>query len=125
MNQFRTLEKKIYEMLNTPEEDRFWNASIDDLKKNINKIENNEEKQFIKVYLDVLIDKSQKKNKENSYIGQTIINILGDCGIDTQETSNKLREEMVIPPFTFDFLTRQTLSEQVNLFKLGSNQIQC
>lgn len=113
MKQFRYFENCLYTALELAEEDRFWNGAIVDLKKMIKKIEDPQIKRDFFFQLEVLIHQSQKKLPESSKITSVIRNILNEIPIEFVEISAKIREELVIPPTNFDFLTRQTLTEQV------------
>jgi len=112
MKQFRLFETSLYEALELDEEDRFWNGSIDDLKKMIKDLSDPEIKREFAFKLDVLIHKSQKKLPETSKINNFIKAILSDLSTEIIEMGSKIKEELLIPPTSFDFLTKQTLTDQ-------------
>ena len=96
------------------EEDRYWNGSIDMLKKTIStNIKDSETKRELNFKLEVLIDKAQKKLPEVSFVNNLFKNILGDFPMEIVEIALKVREELVLPPVNFDFLTRQGLTDPV------------
>lgn len=120
MNQFLLFEKQLFQAIteqndNFGEEDHYWNGSIDLLKKNINtNLKDPESKREFLFKLEVLINKAQKKPTETSIVGQFIKSSLNDLPMDIVEMALKVREELVLPPVNFDFLTRQGLTDQVN-----------
>jgi hypothetical protein len=96
------------------EEDRYWNGSIDELKKTINsQISDPETKRELLFKVEVLVHRAQRKIPETSKVINTIKGILNEFPLEIVELANKIREELVIPPTNFDFLTRQTLTDQV------------
>ena len=113
MKQYQYYLNCLYTELELAEEDRFWNGSIDDLKKMIKQIKDPHIKQDFNFKLEVLIHQSQKKLPESSKITSYIRNILNELPNEFVEISAKIKEELVIPPSNFDFLTRQTLTDQV------------
>ena len=121
MKQFRIYESSLYNILDIPEEDQLWNGSIDDLKKMINQIMDYEIKREFSFKLEVLIHKSQKKLAETSKINNFIRGIMSDFPLEIMEMSYKIREELVIPPNNFDFLTRQGLTDQENIILILGN----
>jgi hypothetical protein len=122
MKQFLFFENQIFEAIksedeNFGDEDRFWNGSIDSLKKNIStNIKDSELKREFMFKLEVLIHKAQKKPAEASSVASFINNFLMDFPIEIVELALKVREELIIPPVNFDFLTRQGLTDQVKFY---------
>lgn len=119
MKQALHLENLVFEAIqaeNTDfgEEDRYWNGSIHELKKTINThIRDLEIKRELLFKVEVFVHRAQRKIPETSKVINTIKGIFNDFPMEIVELANKIREELVIPPTNFDFLTRQTLTEQV------------
>lgn len=122
MKQVLYLENLVYESIiaensDYGEEDRYWNGSIDELKKTINsKIRDTEVKRELLFKLEVLIHRAQRKIPETSKIINNIKGIFNDFPMEIVEISNKIKEELVIPPASFDYLTRQSLTDQVYFY---------
>ena len=89
----------------------FWNGSLDILKEKISSIENEENRLHYTNLLNCIIHKSRRKEPEDSNVYDFIKNIYLEVLENINETSNEIREEMLLPPFTFDLLTRQNLDE--------------
>ena len=94
------------------EEKKYWDGSIDSLKERINMIQDEEHKIGYNNKLNCILHISHKKGTEDSGVYNFIKNILLDELENINETSNKIREELVLPPYTFDLLTRQSLNEE-------------
>jgi hypothetical protein len=96
---------------NEIEEKKYWDSSIDTLKERINQITNEEHKKEYNDKLNCILHISHKKGVEDSYIYDFIKSIILNELDNINETSNKIREELVLPPYTFDLLTRRSLNE--------------
>ena len=93
------------------DEEKYWNTSIDVLKERINQIQNPEHKKEFDDKLNCILHISHKKGPEDSGVYNFIKNIILSELEEINETSNKIREELVIPPYTFDYFTRNSLDE--------------
>ena len=89
----------------------FWNGSLDILREKISSLENEESRLHYNNILNCIIHKSRRKEPEDSNVYDFIKNIYLEVLENINETSNEIREEMLLPPFTFDLLTRQNLDE--------------
>ena len=96
---------------NENEEKKFWNGSIDELKKRIELVENEEKKLDFKNKLNCILHLAHKKGPEDSTVYDFVKKIFLDELENINETSNKIREELSLPPYTFDLLTRQSLNQ--------------
>ena len=93
------------------EEKKFWNGSIDELKQRIELVKDEETKFDYKNKLNCIMHIAHKKGPEDSPVYDFVRNIFLDELENFNETSNKIREEMGMAPYTFDLLTRQSLTE--------------
>ena len=91
---------------------RFWNGSIDELKAKINTLEKEEDKTNFLNMLDIIIHQSRKKRPEDSDVYGYVKNLLLSQLENFNDISNEVKEEYQIPPYTFDLITRESLSEQ-------------
>ena len=115
-----TEEKKIelpkveefFEPKNANEEQKFWNGSIDEIKKRISLVKDEEKKLDFTNKLNCILHISRKKGPEESPVYDFVKNIFLSELENINETSNKIREELSMPPYTFDLLTRQSLNEE-------------
>ena len=96
---------------NADEKVKFWNGSLDELKEKIDKIENEESKLNYNNLFNCILHNSRKINPEDSKVYDFVKNIFLEELENFNETSNEIREEMQMPPYTFDLLTRQELNE--------------
>ena len=96
---------------NADEKIKFWNGSLDELKEKIDKIENEESKLNYNNLFNCILHNSRKINPEDSKVFDFVKNIFLEELENFNETSNEIREEMQMPPYTFDLLTRQELNE--------------
>ena len=96
---------------NADENTKFWNSSLDELKEKINKVENEENRLNYLNLFNCILHNSRKINPEDSKIFDFVKNIFLEELENFNETSNEIREEMQMPPYTFDLLTRQELNE--------------
>ena len=114
------IEKKEEEKKEEPEifmpndkidEQKYWDTSIDKLKERINQIQNPDHKKDYTDKLNCILHISHKKGPEDSGIYNFIKSILLSELDDFNETSNKIREELILPPYMFDLYTRNSLDE--------------
>ena len=96
---------------NADENIKFWNSSLDELKEKINKVENEENRLNYLNLFNCILHNSRKINPEDSKVFDFVKNIFLEELENFNETSNEIREEMQMPPYTFDLLTRQELNE--------------
>ena len=96
---------------NENEEKKFWNGSIDELKKRIDLVQDEEKKFDFKNKLNCILHIAHKKGPEDSTVYDFVKKIFLDELENINETSNKIREELSLPPYTFDLLTRQSLNQ--------------
>ena len=105
------VEEEYFIPKNEIEEKKYWNSSIDVLKERISQIQDEEHKKEYNDKLNCILHISHKKGVEDSCIYDFIKNIILDELENINETSNKIREELILPPYTFDLLTRKSLNE--------------
>ena len=96
---------------NENEEKKFWNGSIDELKQRIDMVNDEEKKIDFKNKLNCILHLAHRKGPEDSTVYDFVKSIFLDELENFNETSNKIREEMAMPPYTFDLLTRQSLNQ--------------
>ena len=96
---------------NENEEKKFWNGSIDELKKRIDLVQDEDKKFDFKNKLNCILHIAHKKGPEDSTVYDFVKKIFLDELENINETSNKIREELSLPPYTFDLLTRQSLNQ--------------
>ena len=105
------VEEEYFIPSNEIEEKKYWNGSIDILKERINQIQNEEHKKEYNDKLNCILHISHKTGTEDSGVYNFIKNIILDELENINETSNKIREELVLHPYIFDLLTRKSLNE--------------
>ncbi len=96
---------------NENQEKKFWNGSIDELKKRIELVSNEEKKNDFNNKLNCILHLAHKKGPEDSTVYDFVKKIFLDELENINDTSNKIREELALPPYTFDYLTRQSLNQ--------------
>ena len=96
---------------NENQEKKFWNGSIDELKKRIELVSDEEKKIDFNNKLNCILHLAHKKGPEDSTVYDFVKKIFLDELENINDTSNKIREEMALPPYTFDLLTRQSLNQ--------------
>ena len=106
------VEEEFFIPQNEIEEKKYWDGSIDSLKERINQIQDEEHKKDYNDKLNCILHISHKKGTEDSGVYNFIKNIILDESENINETSNKIREELVLPPYTFDLYTRRSLNEE-------------
>ena len=104
-------EEEFFMPKNDIEEKKYWNGSIDVIKNRINLIENQEHKENYLKEFNCMLHISHKKGTEESNVYNFVKNILLNELENINETSNKIREELFLPPYTFDLLTKKSLNE--------------
>jgi len=115
MKNFTEFVNQIYSFIGIPEEDkeaRFWNGSIKEIFNLLEKIEDEETKEKYQFKLSNLIHVSRKQYPADSVMFNCIKSFILDLAMEFPEVSNQLREEMALPPAQFDYLTRQSLTDQ-------------
>jgi hypothetical protein len=111
-----------------PKQDRFWNGSIEQVKQLITQLPDEELKYEYTCKLDILIHKARRwypdevvvpengipadQSKSLSPMTSRIRDLLVKLALDIPDICNSVREELVMPPLVFDYLTRQGLTEQ-------------
>ena len=103
---------EFFEPKNENEEKKFWNGSIDEIKQRISLVKDEEKKLEFTNKLNCILHIARKKGPEESPVYDFVKNIFLDELENINETSNKIREELSMPPYTFDYLTRQKLNEE-------------
>lgn len=112
MVESNTVLSQLHDILETPEENRFWNGSIDELKALANSIYDSEKQEEMLFKIETLIHLARRKSHNDSALVPYFRNKLLDLGLEFNEISNSIREEMLIPPYTFDMYTKQSLNEK-------------
>ena len=105
------LKNEFFIPKNENEEKKFWNGSIDELKQRIELVQDEEKKTDYKNKLNCIIHIAHKKGPEDSTVYDFVKKIFLDELENFNETSNKIREELAMPPYVFDLLTRQSLNK--------------
>jgi len=124
MKNFSEFVKQIYNMIGILEEDkdnRFWNGSIKEISNLIEKIEDEEIKEQANFKLSNIIHMSRKQYPADSVMFNHIKSLILDLAMEFPEVSTPLREELVLPPVQFDYLTKQSLTDQ-ELIKYNQDQ---
>ena len=111
-NEISPENNEFFEPKNENEEKKFWNGSIDELKKRIDLVKDNEKKFEFNNKLNCILHIARKKGPEESPVYDFIRNIFLEQLENINETSNKIREELLMPPYIFDKLTREKLNEE-------------
>ena len=104
-------ESEIFIPKDKIDEEKYWNTSIDVLKERIAKIQNPEHQKEFNDKLNCILHISHKKGPDDSGVYNFIKNIILSELEEINETSNKIREELVLPPYMFDIFTRNSLDE--------------
>ena len=104
-------ESEVFIPKDKNDELKYWDTSIDILKQRINQVHNEEHKKEYNDKLNCILHISHKKGPEDSGVYNYIKNILLSELEDINETSNKIREELFLPPYVFDLFTRMSLDE--------------
>lgn len=114
MKNFKEFKNQINTQLGIPEQDlesRYWNGSIQTIRNLINKIPDELIKEESLFKLNNLIHLSRKPYPQDSIMYKYIKNLINEITFEFPDVSTSLREELVLPPSNFDYLTKQSLSE--------------
>jgi len=112
-----------FEPKNENEQKKFWNGSIDELKQRISQVTSEEKKFDFTNKLNCILHIARKKGPEESPVYDYIKNIFLDQLENINDISNKIREELSLPPYTFDLLTREKLKSNEEDLKLYDAEI--
>jgi hypothetical protein len=115
MNNLKKFVGELQDILQIPEEDtdsRYWNGKISVIFEMISEIEDEDMKQELRFKLNNIIHIARKSFPEDSKIFENFRNIFIEIALEYPEISAKFREELLIPPANFDYLTRQGLTDQ-------------
>jgi hypothetical protein len=112
MIESNTVLNQLHDILETPEENRFWNGSIDELKSLARSIPDFEKQEEMLFKIETLIHLGRRKSHNDSPLVAYFRNKLLDIGLEFNDISNTIREEMLIPPYIFDMYTKQSLNEK-------------
>ena len=104
-------ESEIFIPKDKIDEEKYWDTSINVLKERISKISNPEHQKEYNDKLNCILHISHKKGTDDSGVYNFIKNIILTELEEINETSNKIREELMLPPYTFDIFTRNNLDE--------------
>ena len=102
---------EFFEPKNENEEKKFWNGSIDEIKQRISLVSDEEKKFDFNNKLNCILHIARKKGPEESPVYDFVKNIFLSQLENINDISNKIREELSMPPYTFDLLTRQSLNK--------------
>ena len=103
---------EFFEPKNENEEKKFWNGSIDEIKQRISLVKDEEKKFDFNNKLNCILHIARKKGPEESPVYDFVKNIFLEQLENINETSNKIREELSMPPYIFDLLTRESLNKE-------------
>jgi hypothetical protein len=109
-----------------PKQDRFWNGSIEQIKQLVGQVTDEELKYEYNCKVDILVHKARRWYPDEVYLPDAdaetpklvhqmtsrIRELIVKLALDIPEICNNTREELVMPPLVFDYLTRQGLTEQ-------------
>lgn len=115
MKNFTEFVNHIHTIIGIQEDDkvnRFWNGSIKEIYNLIDKIEDEEEKEKNQFKLSNLIHMSRKQYPADSVMFDCIRSFILDLAMEFPDVSSQLREEIGLPPLQFDYLTKQSLTDQ-------------
>ena len=112
-----------FEPKNENEQKKFWNGSIDELKQRISQVTSEEKKFDFTNKLNCILHIARKKGPEESPVYDYIKNIFLDQLENINDISNKIREELSLPPYTFDLLTREKLKSNEEDLKFYDAEI--
>ena len=101
-----------FEPKNENEQKKFWNGSIDELKKRLSQVVSETNKFEFNNILNCILHIARKKGPEESPVYDIVKNFLLELFENFNETSNKIREELSMPPYIFDKYTRDELNEE-------------
>jgi len=115
MKNFTDFVNNLFTLLGVSEEDangRFWNGSIKEIEDLIEKLEEEETRENNKFKLSNLIHMARKQYPADSVMFNHIKGLILDLALEFPDISLQLKEELVLPPTQFDYLTRQSLTDQ-------------
>jgi 3-phosphoglycerate kinase len=112
MRESKNILDQLHAELQTPEEHRYWNGSIDELKRLSNMIDNIELKNQFLFKIEILIHQGRKKQKSDSVFIPYFKKIILDFALDFNEISNTIKDELTIHPTLFDIYTKQALNDK-------------
>ena len=115
MRNFKEFINQINSQLAISEQDldsRFWNGSIQTIINLINKIPDVLIKEEFLFKLNNLIHLCRKPYPQDSIMYKFVKNLITEITLEFPEVSTSLREELILPPSNFDYLTKESLSEQ-------------
>jgi len=103
---------EFFEPKNENEEKKFWNGSIDEIKRRISLVTDEEKKFDFNNKLNCILHIARKKGPEESPVYDSIRNIFLSELENINYVSNKIREELSMPPYIYDRLTRESLNKE-------------
>jgi len=103
---------EFFEPKNENEEKKFWNGSIDEIKQRISLVKDEEKKSDFTNKLNCILHIARKKGPEESPVYDFVKKIFLEELENINDISNKIREELSMPPYTFDLLTRESLNKE-------------
>ena len=103
---------EFFEPKNENEEKKFWNGSIDEIKRRISLVTDEEKKFDFNNKLNCILHIARKKGPEESPVYDSIRNIFLSELENINDVSNKIREELSMPPYIYDRLTRESLNKE-------------
>jgi len=98
---------EFFEPKNENEEKKFWNGSIDEIKQRISLVKVEDKKSDLTNKLNCILHIARKKGPEESPVYDFVKKIFLEELENINDISNKIREELSMPPYTFDLLTRE------------------
>jgi 3-phosphoglycerate kinase len=124
MRESNSVLNSIHDALGSPEEERYWNGSIDSLKSLVNYSDiGPEEKINFLFKIESLIHLGRRKYHVDSVYQVLIAEKLNEFSMDFNDLVNSVKEEMGIFPGSFDYFTRQSLTEkELNQYKNEQNK---
>jgi 3-phosphoglycerate kinase len=124
MRESNSILNSIHDALGSPDEDRYWNGSIDSLKYLVrdSALGEKEKKNFL-MKIESLIHLGRRKYHVDSVYKSLIAEKINEFSLDFNDLVNSVKDEMGIYPGIFDFYTRQSLSEkELNQYKNELNK---
>lgn len=114
MKNMKKFLAEIQSILQIPEEDkeaRYWDGKISVIFDLISQIEDQETQYDLKFKLNNIIHAARKSFPEDSPIFESVKDIILEIALEYPESALKIREELGLPPTSFDYLTRQGLTD--------------
>lgn len=99
-----------------------WGGSIEELKYWIGLLKGKSDEKFIEFtfQLECIIHLSRFKTFEDSPLNDVLRNALNGLGLDLGDEINTIREEFLLHPLIFDYLTRKSIGVDKDLEKFNS-----